>query len=161
MRRLQYDAKAWKLRIEKRERARKAKKAGRVVQISSSDDDDPAVGRGKKRKKPLNTDAFLDVDDIDTELLLDDIAAHRAEVHGNADADEHTYFELEVRAGKWTKKHKGVACDSIRGKATGMQAKELCAHYKLKQSATFSYKKFQVGPAGCLARAWCHKMHFC
>ena len=69
-------------------------------------------------------------------------------------------FNYVLRGGAWTHAHVGVAFDSVRARAVGVEANKFCQQWALPKSATFSIRKF--GEEACLqlSKFWCHRLSF-
>ena len=70
-------------------------------------------------------------------------------------------FDVTVRGGAWTRKHKGVAVDVYLAFATTREANAFAVTYRLQRSNSFTIRRY--GEEWCmrLGQLWCARMtHF-
>jgi hypothetical protein len=131
-------------RRPKREKAtHKGKKAPHDPGDASGDDDDDMSVSQESDDAP--GEAGSDGGGTD-----DEMAALRTDYL--ADDDEMDFFALVIRGGHWTKKHKGVAGDSIQGHARGKFIQDWCKKYHYPASKSFYFSKYGHDEATRLAR---------
>ena len=69
-------------------------------------------------------------------------------------------FEVILRGGGWTKKHKKVVVNEVRAQCSGSDTPAWCDLYDLKKSVTFSIALYGEFAATTIAMAWAHRMQF-
>eukprot|EP00973_Karenia_brevis_P079597 11043986-Karenia_brevis.AAC.1 len=81
------------------------------------------------------------LDDDEIEEVWQKLLDKRVEWAGQFE-QEGDDFEVHMRGGLWTRKHKGVVTNEIRGACSTSDARAFCSLYKLPQSITFSIAKY-------------------
>ena len=102
-----------------------------------------------------------DVEALDDEAaarLFEELEAKRDEAVDRA--GESRDFTTEIRGGRWTMEHRGVAADSERAKAANRDAETWCRSYSLPLSFTCAYSAYSDEVCSMLCLAWARKMQF-
>ena len=91
--------------------------------------------------------------------VADELAAARAELAGDLDVHGPDFY-IELRGGRWTDAHRGVAYDVVRGKAATATVEHWCRLFSLRFSASFAIARYGMSSASRLAACWKHRMQF-
>jgi hypothetical protein len=114
------------------------------------------TGCGRPTEHSIGFDTELDGDEL--KAVYAAVAEAKLELGEAGDAeDDDPAFVAEPRGGAWTKKTKGVAIDSYRGRpAAGLPTEWMSDHFpRGGRSATFAISKFGAGHSVGLCRVWC------
>ena len=136
------------------------------------DDGKPGLfaGEAKEKKSSASTGGFDAgdddsganlVDDEEIEVLWDELHRYRSNLAAAAlSAPGDSDFMTTCLGGKWTKEHKGVDADAVRGHARGESAVTFCEARGVNKSKRFEISVYTFGHAAVFARAWCHRMQY-
>ena len=118
----------------------------------------------RRRKDPSRT--LKEPEPLDEETLRDAHAhvENLREKWRDAHADEEDaiqHFRVEHRGGRWTRRHRNVPCDVVRGIFCTQAGRRFCDMWKLKSQFNMSVGCYG-GVRNCehLAHAWCVRMSF-
>ena len=125
----------------------------RKVDIEDEEHDDSPA---KKRNLPLKEE---EVDDDFLSDALSKLELRRAEWEEEAPRDTKS-FEVFLRGGTWTAKHKKAAYDEFRAQPCTADARDFCRRYGLRQSFSASVTRYGEDLASKLCVAWTHKVSY-
>ena len=91
--------------------------------------------------------------------VADELAAARAELAGDLDVHGPDFY-IELRGGRWTDAHRGVAYDCVRAKAATATVEDWCRLFSLPVSGSFAIGRYGRCHASRLAACWKHRMQF-
>ena len=106
-----------------------------------------------------DSDTEKDISAEDTDRLFAELEAARGQAAVRRPEDL-VDFTTEVRGGRWTLEHIGVAADSERGKAANAEAASWCRTYGLAMSFSCHYAAYSAEAVSALVLAWAHRMQY-
>ena len=123
-----------------------------------------AKDKGKKDRLGKHSRADGDtrvMDDEEKEAMWAEVLRYRADLATDrASLESIQDFLSTCLGGPWTKVHKGVDADAIRGYAMSKTAIEFCEARGMFQSRRCEISLYTFDHASSFTRAWCHRMQY-
>ena len=151
----------------KRKREKEEKSAAGGDDSSSSESGSSSSTDSDGPEDDPDSDGPDDGDDMDAaaahaaylDAAVDELHAMRAmwELEGGVETID---FDIELRGGRWTAKHRNKACDSFRGRCATGSARTWARAYDLPQTFTAAIGPYGEFLASQLCLAWCHRMQW-
>ena len=104
----------------------------------------------------------IDLEELDTAALFDELRARRASVvSAEAEDGPGDDFTVRVLGGEWTLAHKGVPYDTFKASVvSGGLAEGWCRAHLLATSASYACARFGDEGALICATAWCQMLQY-